>query len=58
VDEICCTISHRIAASLPWTTINLFKALVREFFADFLQLFFAEWAARFDLSTIQWNYGH
>lgn len=31
-----------------------FKALIREFFAEFLQLFFADWAARFDLSTIQW----
>lgn len=31
-----------------------FKALIREFFADFLQLFFADWAARFDLSTVEW----
>lgn len=31
-----------------------FKALIREFFADFLQLFFADWAAKFDLSTIEW----
>jgi hypothetical protein len=31
-----------------------FKALIREFFADFLTLFFADWAARFDLSAIEW----
>lgn len=31
-----------------------FKALIREFFADFLRLFFAEWAARFDLSAVEW----
>jgi hypothetical protein len=31
-----------------------FKALIREFFADFLQLFFADWASLFDLSTIEW----
>lgn len=31
-----------------------FKALIRTFFADFLTLFFADWAARFDLSTIEW----
>ena len=29
---------------------QLFKALIREFFADFLRLFFANWAARLDLS--------
>jgi len=33
---------------------SLFKALIREFFADFIQLFFADWAARFDFSTVQW----
>ncbi len=27
-----------------------FKTLIQEFFADFLRLFFADWAARFDLS--------
>jgi hypothetical protein len=31
-----------------------FKALIREFFADFLQLFFASWAAKFDLSAVEW----
>ena len=31
-----------------------FKALIREFFADFLRLFFADWAARFDLSGVEW----
>lgn len=31
-----------------------FKNLIREFFADFLQLFFAEWAARFDLTKVEW----
>lgn len=31
-----------------------FKALLRTFFAEFLLLFFAEWAARFDLTKIEW----
>ena len=31
-----------------------FKALLRTFFAEFLQLFFAEWAARFDFSHVEW----
>jgi hypothetical protein len=31
-----------------------FKTLIREFFADFLNLFFAEWAARFDLEHVEW----
>ncbi len=31
-----------------------FKALLREFFPDLLRLFFAEWAARFDLSAVEW----
>lgn len=31
-----------------------FKALIREFFAEFLQLFFENWAKRFDLSNIVW----
>lgn len=31
-----------------------FKSLIREFFADFLRLFFADWAARFDLSSVEW----
>src|SRR4051812_47154837 len=31
-----------------------FKALIREFFADFLHLFFADWARRFDLSNVEW----
>lgn len=31
-----------------------FKELIREFFPDFLRLFFAEWAARFDLSAVEW----
>jgi len=31
-----------------------FKTLIREFFADFLRLFFNEWAVRFDLSEIEW----
>jgi hypothetical protein len=33
---------------------QLMKALLRAFFADFLQLFFADWAARFDLSQVEW----
>jgi hypothetical protein len=31
-----------------------FKTLIREFFVDFLQLFFARWAARLDLSAVEW----
>jgi len=31
-----------------------FKTLIREFFADFLRLFFAAWAARLDLSGVEW----
>ena len=31
-----------------------FKSLIREFFADFLNLFFADWAERLDLSRIEW----
>ncbi len=31
-----------------------FKSLIQEFFADFLQLFFAPWAARFDLTNVEW----
>jgi hypothetical protein len=31
-----------------------FKTVLRTFFADFLRLFFAEWAARMDLSHIEW----
>src|SRR4051794_24104292 len=31
-----------------------FKTLIREFFGDFLRLFFAEWAARFDLDSVEW----
>jgi hypothetical protein len=31
-----------------------FKTLIREFFGDFLLLFFAEWAARLDLSSVEW----
>jgi hypothetical protein len=31
-----------------------FKTIIREFFADFLQLFFADWANRFDLTRIEW----
>lgn len=31
-----------------------FKTLIREFFNDFLLLFFADWAARLDLSSVEW----
>jgi hypothetical protein len=31
-----------------------FKKLIREFFADFLRLFFADWAAKFDLERVEW----
>src|SRR5947209_3774563 len=31
-----------------------FKTLIREFFGDFLQLFFANWAERFDCSKVEW----
>jgi hypothetical protein len=33
---------------------QLMKTLIREFFADFLRLFFADWAARFNLDQIEW----
>ena len=31
-----------------------FKTLIRQFFADFLLLFFAEWAASLDLNKVEW----
>ena len=31
-----------------------FKTVIREFFADFLNLFFADWAKRLDLTRIEW----
>jgi hypothetical protein len=31
-----------------------FKELIKAFFAEFLQLFFAVWAARFDTETVVW----
>jgi hypothetical protein len=31
-----------------------FKTIIREFFADFLRLFFADWAERLDLSSVEW----
>jgi len=31
-----------------------FKTLIQTFFADFMRLFFADWAARFDLDTLEW----
>jgi hypothetical protein len=31
-----------------------FKAMIREFFPDFMQLFFPEWAKCFDLSSAEW----
>ena len=31
-----------------------FKTLISAFFDDFLRLFFAEWAARLDLSRVEW----
>ncbi len=31
-----------------------FKALIRLFFAEFLELFFENWAKRFDLTAIEW----
>jgi hypothetical protein len=31
-----------------------FKTLLRHFYADFLRLFFADWAARLDLSKVEW----
>jgi hypothetical protein len=31
-----------------------FKVLIREFFGDFLRLFFAEWAERFDCDAVEW----
>jgi hypothetical protein len=31
-----------------------FKTLIREFFSQFMQLFFAEWAAMLDCESVQW----
>jgi hypothetical protein len=31
-----------------------FKTLIQEFFVDFLDLFFRDWAVRLDLRTVQW----
>ncbi len=31
-----------------------FKTLIREFFGDFLRLFFADWAARLDTEKVEW----
>jgi hypothetical protein len=31
-----------------------FKTLLQEFFAEFMQLFFPDWVARFDLENIEW----
>lgn len=31
-----------------------FKALLQEFFTEFIQLFFPDWADRFDFGTIKW----
>jgi hypothetical protein len=31
-----------------------FKALIQEFFGDFLRLFFADWADRFDCDKVEW----
>ncbi len=31
-----------------------FKTLIREFFAEFLDLFFCDWAVRLDLSSVEW----
>jgi hypothetical protein len=31
-----------------------FRELIRLFFPDFLRLFFADWAVRFDLSAVEW----
>jgi len=31
-----------------------FKTLIQTFFADFMRLFFADWAARFDLDSLEW----
>jgi len=40
--------------SEPTDHDQLFKTVIREDFADFLPLFFAEVAARFDLSAVRW----
>ena len=31
-----------------------FKVLIQEFFVEFLLLFFAAWAERFDCSAVEW----
>ena len=33
---------------------QLFKTLIRQFFGEFLRLFFAAWATRFDLEHVEW----
>jgi hypothetical protein len=38
----------------PYDHDQRFKVMIREFFADFLRLFFADWAARFDLDHVEW----
>jgi hypothetical protein len=39
----------------PPTTINSSKEVIREFFPDFLRLFFPDRAAAFDLSKVSWR---
>lgn len=39
---------------MPQDHDQRFKTIIREFFADFLTLFFADWAARLDLARIEW----
>src|SRR5438067_11647921 len=34
---------------------QLFKTVLREFFPEFFQLFFPEWAGRFDVARIEWQ---
>ena len=41
-------------ADEPFDHDQLFKELIREFFADFMRLFFADWAARMNLSQVTW----
>src|SRR5947209_2331830 len=34
---------------------QLFKTLLRTFFLEFFELFFPDWAARFDFTRIEWQ---
>jgi len=45
---------HPRGPQMPGDHDQRFKSIIREFFADFLKLFFADWAVRLDLTRIEW----